>query len=891
LEVDHFAVGVLMDQGAELVWFFDLRKLFASCPGSCLHCVLMCLDGLVSNLFSSLVCRTESHQHCRIRSRAMALPDPIESIIRQIEDDTLGIVAGGDMLEKTFRTMGLLHDMNIHPSQVGFDPVNRDGEGGNSQEVLLLASDIAFVGWSWPETKHALCVQVIPGDLKVEKFNRVLSEGADVELAPVEEDSIHFGSLSCGHTNYGLRCIAAGVASVCPLLSEGGRMSVTKLAARDPEYAAAVTRGLHWKVLHYSVRTKYPKTLSILQSARNVSGQIQRKESEMQGLLRLHGMASAAQAAGQEPDWCGIKRAVLRSRPPFADRLDDMISFLATRSGGVGGSFLQFLAAFHRQFVNPSVRASVASGLYGALAEFPHHYVALALLETAFTCPIEAVKQGVCSWVSSAEVTALARNSEPAVQDRLRAGEVALAEARLRLPQAGFPEPIVNYNKLVAVLSKLDINMGRFLLGKQMSSKKAFESVEAVMQQFTSDLVGQFPQAQLQDYLQLWPLGLPPGGTPATLTVNAIELYAVDAAGKTVHPRALLREKGFEVGAAVAARGTEDLYVIRGVSETSAWPVLVSLLPYGDSDASGYVSTVGLEDFLAGWALANPKARVEQHPGWPLHRTVSTSAAQTLFKKGSVLACLGHLASEVESKFDPVRKVTVLSKPVRKVIAAIDCDVGTIVLGPDSTNVKAVPRNDLGFEPGSSIEATFTPVDATTRFFLAPCTAADNISPLWCVGTTEDESKANLVWGKCLVQSLTAADFIGPPMPRMVSAPAATASVSASAAAAPVSAPKATAKAGKTKAAAPPKATPKAAAKAEAARKRKAEAENLDDLDDDQDASETWVNFPVLLNRFPVKAGEELVVFKPAGVRAREETGPAAITIAKLAAAGKRGRN
>ena len=117
---------------------------------------------------------------------------------------------------------------------------------------------------------------------------------------------------------------------------------------------------------------------------------------------------------------------------------------------------------------------------------------------------------------------------------------------------------------------------------------------------------------------------------------------------------------------------------------------------YGEEQAEGI--RVRLEEFLVGWVLANPKARVERHPGWPQHRTASTSAAQTLFKKGSVLASLGCLAVAVESKFDQVRKVTVLSKPVRKVIAAIDCDVGSIVLGPDSTNVKAVPQ-DLSLIP------------------------------------------------------------------------------------------------------------------------------------------------------------------------------------------------
>jgi hypothetical protein len=801
--------------------------------------------------------------------------DPIVAIIRQVENDSLGIVAAGDMLEQAFRTMDLLHEMYINPRQVGFDPVNRDGEGGNQQEVLLLASDIAFVGWSWPETRHALCVEIIPGDKTVEVFNRVLSEGVD--LAPVPEDSINFGSLSCGHTNYGLRCIAAGVASTCPLLSDGGRMSITKLQARDPEYGKAVTRGLFWKVLNWTVRARYPKAMSILQAARNVSGQIQRKENEMQGLLRLHGMASSAQAAGREPDWKTIKRAVLRSRPPFAERLDDMISFLATRSGGVDGTYLHFLAAFHRQFVNPSVRASVAAGLYGALAEFPHHYVAIALLETAFTCPMEAVKQGLCSWVSAAEVAGLSRSSDPVIQARLRAGEAALAEVRLNLRTAGISEAEVSQNKMVSLLVKVDINMGRFLLGKQSSSKKMFKSVEEVGQQFIEDLESQYPDADVRPYTDLWPRvpAVPANGPPEGRTVGAIELYSVDLAGKVAHPRALLREKGFEVGAHVVATGTDIFYALSNVTEFkpeglgSRADVILAPL---DAGASGTIR-VELRDFLSGWSLGNPKARIETHPGWPHYRTSCTSAAQTLYKKGTVLASLGCLAALVETKFDPTSKVSVLSKPVRKVIAAIDCDVGSIVLGPDSTNVKASPRGDAVFEPGAALEVTFTPVDASTRFYLAPCTAADNVSPLWCVGTTDDQTKANLVWGKCLVQSLTAADFLGPPEPR--SGP------SAAVVAPPVEAPAPTT--ARAKAAA--KTAAKAAAKAAASKKRKADEE---ELDDDHEAAEAWVNFPILINRIAVAAGDELLVFKHVGPKVREESGPAPITIGKLAAASKR---
>lgn len=153
--------------------------------------------------------------------------------------------------------------------QVGFDPCNRSGVGGNAAEVLLLASDIALVGWSWPATSHAVCVEVPPGDLTVETFNAKLCH--DVGLPEVEPHTIIFGSLSCGHTNMGLRALAAQVSSDCPLLSEGGRLSLDKLRKRDPAYAEAVARGLHWKVLKWQVRSRYAKALDIIQ-ARRYSG-------------------------------------------------------------------------------------------------------------------------------------------------------------------------------------------------------------------------------------------------------------------------------------------------------------------------------------------------------------------------------------------------------------------------------------------------------------------------------------------------------------------------------------------------------------------------------------------------------------------------------------------
>lgn len=298
-----------------------------------------------------------------------------------------------------------------------------------------------------------------------------------------------------------------------------------------------------------------------------------------------------------------------------------------------------------------------------------------------------------------------------------------------------------------------------------------------------------------------------------------------------------------------------------------------------------------MAEFLASWVVGDPKAQIEEHPGWPVHRTSTLVAAQTLFAKGSVLAALGCLVSYLEKKVDPATKVRILSKPSKKVLAAVDCDTGTIILGPDSTGVKAVPKDGLvpvgGLEPGggdsSQVEVTFVPEDTSNAYFLTPCTGLENVSPLWCVGSTEDEDKANMVWAKYMVQSLTAMDFEGSPRPQLE-----TKAASGSGGPEEASGPGGAGEAAPKRAAAKKTAAKKSAAKKAPAKKPDAVVEaSVPDAEDD--AVEAMLHIPVLINRRPVAKGEELLVFKPISKRARAATGVAPITITQLNA--KRAKN
>ena len=333
--------------------------------------------------------------------------DPINLILAAFEKDQVGLVQAADRIEACLERQQLLKHMTLCPSLVGVDPHNRGSEGVNPFEVALLAAEIGEVGWSWAECKHATCIAQQPGAVDIEVFNMRLAEGQ--ALAPVEVGEIAFGSIACSHTNQVLRAIRAELPAQDQHLSDGQRFCRTRLEERDAQYARAVREGLPWKVYSWQVRPMYPQVLSLVSNARNVGSTLNRQESEMQTLLRLHTLSAQHSTARTSVSWQSIRRAILRTRPPCAEKLGSMISFIIARSGGGSGEHLQFLAAFHRNFVDASKRAGVPAALYDSLAAFPHHFLAMAFLEAAWTCPPPYLRNRECTQVTAAEVNTLAK--------------------------------------------------------------------------------------------------------------------------------------------------------------------------------------------------------------------------------------------------------------------------------------------------------------------------------------------------------------------------------------------------------------------------------------------------------------------------------------------------
>jgi hypothetical protein len=774
--------------------------------------------------------------------------DPSDSIVlllSQAEQDKKGQVAAADRLEILLRDANLLYESRIPPRMVGFDPCNRDGEGGNPLNVLALASEIAACGWSSSEVNKAICAEVVPQDDTVEKFNRKLS--TDSGMATVEENSIHYGSLACGHTNYVLRCIGAGVPSTCGYLSENGHMSVTKLAVRDPAMAEVVASGLHWKVIKWQVRFLYPTAINFIQSARNIASTMFRQESEIQGLLRLHQMSSTAQRAGLDIPWAVIKKSILRSRPPYSGSLEEMVLFIVARSGGIKGNFLLYLAAFYRNHVD-STRHSVPAALYASLADFPLHYLALAIYQAAWKCPAEAVHAGVCKGVTAAEVNALAKTTDAKLRAKRQAAEDALTTARADLKTAGILDDW-DSTKLCKIFARLDISMARFVLDKQGPAKQTLQSVADIGRQFVKDLRMYYPLRNLDVFVARYPeavvgeasgsVAIDASKLKADAAAGKLTLVALDVLGTVTDPLALLREKGFDIGShtAEARAGVSEPEKIAGASEPQTMYQICSVeeqaggphVVLRNVSSETCLREVALQIFLKGWEHRDFKNFVEIHPGWPGKRPMNLPAVQSLVRRGGIVQCLAHLSTF--ANYQAEDRVTIYTKPTRKVEASCPAEIGDVVLLPETNSVKTMTRTGGTEPPANTVEVHFEPQDPDNQYYLMPCCGLTCVAPLWCVGTTEEQADANMAWTTVKVTFLLGHDFYGPLKPKV----------------------------GEAKAKEQPKA--KAKEKGKAAPKKEKHKAIVEAAICDE-GTQSMLAVPVLVNCKPLLKGDELRVYK-----------------------------
>ena len=199
-------------------------------------------------------------------------------------------------------------------------------------------------------------------------------------------------------------------------------------------------------------------------------------------------MARAASAKGEEVPWKEFRTSILRSKPSWAESIDDYLLFLSKKCGGVDGSeqFTEY-GAFFRVFIDSSKRF-LPGNVFDASAELPFTNLAYAVIKAAYTCPPRFVKHKLCNWIAEGQVKALGHWDKKKRGSDLPLCEKILRDCRNVFHDAGLGHLVVDSSSVLHLLTKVDCEMGRLVLDRQFSSDNAYQRPEQIAGLFFSEL-------------------------------------------------------------------------------------------------------------------------------------------------------------------------------------------------------------------------------------------------------------------------------------------------------------------------------------------------------------------------------------------------------------------
>ena len=354
--------------------------------------------------------------------------------------------------------------------------------------------DVAYLGFSAKQCAHALCSEIVPGSKEVELHNLELTEGSSI-MAPTVPDTLLFSSLACSHLQAGLRAAAAGMKGTDPqFCDEHGNWSLERIARmpHGDKFVFAITNGIRNKVIRHPVRSQRPHFLSVLMDARNTAGHVQRAVTEFQILLDMHRSYKHQTRSGCDANWEAIKRAVLRTRPPCADIIDDLVFFLIKKSDGADAAYLKDGDMFASRFGGAR---RLPGALYVAAANLKEPNVAVACMKLAITCDKAYLFNQVCGWVQARDFSSLA--SAKGIKLVATAQEI-LEEALDKLPRAGIDKEVFEDRNLNTVYGWLGCTLATVLLPGKATPANAKVDAEVRMYraglEYVQKLQAHFPK-------------------------------------------------------------------------------------------------------------------------------------------------------------------------------------------------------------------------------------------------------------------------------------------------------------------------------------------------------------------------------------------------------------
>jgi hypothetical protein len=493
-----------------------------------------------------------------------AVIDSVNALVR--DADIRGtIVQCKDRILALLLDSGLAVKQWLSPDNVAVHPLNRDNYGVNPKDCHALMKDIFSLGWSF-EQVHAVAVEIASEEerLKTYDFNRILCQGsAGLLPAATPADQIKAASVTCGHTNSGLRAIRARVCCEYPELSMESQFSPEKIRLKDSEFGRAIDNGLQWTVISAKVVLECPGLVTMLQAAGNAPGQIQKAENEIQVMMRLHATAKTCRDAAGQVDWQRVLQVVSRTKPPCLPDLPDLVQFVAKKAGTGDDAFLLHeLEQFHKMHV--PTNHVVKGGFYSQLAAFelsptaPAPFWTMACLKTQYSCPASKVRSGECKFISATDL----KNCTAVWKKDVEKVESLMKECRAKLHLV--KDDLTDAQR-THLLGLLDVRLVSHVMNKKDKGRPSFGSLEEICHTLVQELQAMTPLAS--QIASPWSSASASSGQKPAQPEQAappsddnLKFTDFNTSGELADPMELLRNKGVHVGGMVRPNGSDKIH-------------------------------------------------------------------------------------------------------------------------------------------------------------------------------------------------------------------------------------------------------------------------------------------------------------------------------------------
>ena len=324
-------------------------------------------------------------------------------------------------------------------------------------------------------------------------------------------------------------------------------------------------------------------------------------------------------------------------------------------------------------------------------------------------------------------------------------------------------------NQLNICFARLDILVGRHILGKKVDRNEELDSLKKIGMEFVVDFRQAVPSAVFDDktlagfIVETEPerddkpsakASSKPSQAKAKGKAQAgLSLYELDASGKAAGV-GRLRAKGFDLGAHVGfASDTlgfsqDEIFAIKSVSATT--------VELQDACDSSKVRPIAIDEFLRSASHAKASDKKVKHSLWPASRACLSVAAGETFMRARVFHALEVLCRALGDRV--CEQVDVFVKPSRSVVSKLDIPKGHLVLAPDTVKIAVVALGET--IPAGHLEVIVStpPVGFKGTPCLVPAASGEGVAPYAFVDLTTDAASCNMTLMYYKVQLIGGAD-------------------------------------------------------------------------------------------------------------------------------------